>query len=278
MKIGAHVSAAGGIQNAVDRIVAIGGNCLQLFVSSPRGWQKNSITDEQVSDFKARLTQAHIGPVFIHALYLANIATDQTELRAKSIDAISWALTVADRIDAQGVIYHTGSRKAQEQTAAISSVVSAMTEILRGAPGKSRLIVENSAPQKGKVGVTFEELGEMIRRVSSDRVAVCLDTCHTHQAGYDLASRSAIDATLADFDRLVGLDRLIVLHANDSKPPPAAPDRHENIGRGTLGESGFAALLHHPKLRDLPWILEVPGFDGTGPDAKNVAIMKRLAA
>ncbi len=278
MKIGAHVSAAGGIANAVDRITAIGGNCLQIFVSSPRGWAKNTITDQQVALFRRKLTEHSIGPVFIHGLYLANIATDQTELREKSIDALSWALAVSDRIGAEGVIYHTGSRKDRDQAEAMDSVVDAMREILRRAPGTSQLIVEGSAPQQGKVGVSFEEFDEMIRRVKSDRVAVCLDTSHTHQAGYDLRTPEAIDRMVATFDRTVGLDRLVVLHANDIKPPPAALDRHENIGQGVLGESGFQALLHHPKLRNLPWILEVPGFDGSGPDAENIEMMKELAA
>lgn len=278
MKIGAHVSAAGGIQNAVERITAIGGNCLQIFVSSPRGWQKNTITDEQVAAFGKNLADANVGPVFIHGLYLANISTDQVELREKSIDALSWALSVADRIGAEGVIYHTGSKKDRDQAEAMDNVVDAMKEILRRAPGKSKLIVEGSAPQNGKVGVTFDELGEMIKRVDSPRIAVCLDTCHTHQAGYDLSTTKAIDATLAEFDAKVGLDRLVVVHANDIKPPPAALDRHENIGAGVLGEAGFAALLHHPTLRDLPWILEVPGFDGNGPDARNIQIMQKLAS
>lgn len=278
MKIGAHVSAAGGIQNAIERIVAIGGNCLQIFVSSPRGWQKNTITDEQVAAFGQKRADAAVGPVFIHGLYLANISTDQVELREKSIDALSWALSIAERIGADGVIYHTGSRKDQDAAEAMNNVVVAMQEILRRAPGKSKLIIEGSAPQNGKVGVTFDELGEMVKRVGSERVAICLDTCHTYQAGYDLRTTKAIDATLAEFDKLVGLDRLAVLHANDIKPPPAALDRHENIGDGVLGESGFKALLHHPKLRDLPWILEVPGFDGNGPDARNIQIMQKLAS
>jgi len=277
LRIGAHVSAAGGISNAVDRITAIGGNCLQIFVSSPRGWAKTNITDEQVELFRKKCQEQHIGPVFIHGLYLANIATDQVELREKSIDALSWALTIADRIGAEGVIYHTGSKKDRDHAEAMANVIEAMQEILRRSPGQSKLIVEGSAPQNGKVGVTFREIGDMIQGVGSERVGVCLDTCHTHQAGYSLATTEAIDRSLAAFEQHIGLDRLVVLHANDIKPPPAALDRHENIGDGALGESGFKALLHHPKLRDLPWILEVPGFDGEGPDARNISIMKRLA-
>lgn len=277
MQIGAHVSAAGGIDKAIDRIVALGGNCLQIFVSSPRGWQKSAITDEQVASFKKKRAEANIGQVYIHGLYLANISTDQVELREKSIDALSYALTVVDRIGAEGVIYHTGSKKNQDQAVAMDSVVSAMQEILQRAPGQSKLIIENSAPQNNKVGVTFDELGEMVNRVASDRVAICLDTCHAYQAGYDLRTTAKINQTLAKFDASIGLDRLIVIHANDTKPPPAALDRHENIGDGALGESGFRALLHHPKLRDIPWILEVPGYDGNGPDAKNIEILKRLA-
>ncbi|MBI4185682.1 deoxyribonuclease IV [Candidatus Berkelbacteria bacterium] len=278
MKIGAHVSATGGIATAIDRILAIGGNCLQIFVSSPRGWAKRAIRDEEVESFKSKLTNAKVGPVFIHGLYLANIATDQAQLREQSIDALSWALTVADRIGAEGVIYHTGSKKDQDHAAAMDNVVSAMQEILANAPGASQLIIEGSAGHIGQVGTTFEELGEMITRVNSDRVKVCFDTCHIFQAGYDLRTTKAIDETLARFNELVGLDRLVVLHANDAKKELGGHlDRHENIGQGTLGESGFRALLHHSKLRTLPWILEVPGVDGNGPDAENVLKLQQLA-
>lgn len=278
VRIGAHVSAAGGISNAVDRVVAIGGNCLQLFVSSPRGWQKTNIAHEEVARFREKAAAQDVSPIFIHGLYLANIATDQAELREKSIDALAYALSVADRIGAMGVMYHTGSRKDQAPDVAMTAVVDSMKEILTRAPGASKLLIEGSAPQTGKVGVSFEELGEMIRRVGSDRVGVCLDTCHTVQAGYNLRTPEAIATTLKQFDQLIGLDRLVVLHANDAKPsPPAALDRHANIGDGAIGLEGFRAMLHNPTLRSLPWILEVPGFDGEGPDAKNVEIMRQLA-
>ncbi|MBI4023131.1 deoxyribonuclease IV [Candidatus Berkelbacteria bacterium] len=278
-KLGAHVSAAGGIPNAIDRIRAIGGDCLQIFISSPRGWQKTTITDEQVAAFRAGVAEHDLTPVYIHALYLANIATSQAELRAKSIDALAHALTTADRIGAAGVIYHTGSKKDQDLSRAMANVVSALREILERSPGTSQLIIEGSAGQQGAVGSPFAELGQMHREVGSDRVKVCLDTCHMFQAGYDVRTTEAIDRTLAEFDREVGLAQLVVMHANDAKAELGRGlDRHENIGHGAIGKAGFQALLHHPSLRSLPWILEVPGFEGLGPDAENLEILRKLGA
>lgn len=278
MRLGAHVSAAGGISKAVERIVAIGGNCLQIFVSSPRGWRKTEISDEEVEKFKAGLAAQDIGPVFIHGLYLANIATSQAELREKSIDALAHALRVADRIGAQGVIYHTGSKKDGDLAEALENATSAMQEILKRAPGSSQLIIEGASGQQGALGSPFAELGQMLRASASSRVKVCLDTCHMFQAGHDVRTRQAIDQSLAEFDREVGLEHLVVMHANDAKKPLGSGlDRHENIGQGEIGTVAFKTLLHDPRLSHLPWILEVPGFEEMGPDKQNLDILKSLA-
>ncbi len=278
MKLGAHVSAAGGISKAVDRIVAIGGNCLQIFVSSPRGWHKTEISDEEVEKFRSGIAQHDLTPVYIHALYLANIATGQDELREKSIDALAHALRTADRIGAAGVIYHTGSKKDGDLAEALDNATSAMREILKRAPGQSQLIIEGASGQQGALGSPFAEVGQMLHGAGSPRVKVCLDTCHMFQAGYDVRTREAIDHTLAEFDREVGLEHLVVMHANDAKKPIGSGlDRHDNIGQGEIGADGFKALLHHPKLHDYAWILEVPGFEELGPDQRNIDILKSLA-
>lgn len=278
MRLGAHVSAAGGISKAVDRIVEIGGDCLQIFVSSPRGWRKTEISDEEVEKFRTGLAAHDVGPVFIHGLYLANIATSQPELREKSIDALAHALRVADRIGAQGVIYHTGSKKDGDLAEALENATSAMQEILKRAPGSSQLIIEGASGQQGALGSPFSELAQMLRGAGNDRVKICLDTCHMFQAGHDVRTRQAIDQSLADFDREVGLEHLVVMHANDAKKPLGSGlDRHENIGDGEIGPEAFKMLLHYPALTRLPWILEVPGFEGMGPDKRSLDILKTLA-
>ncbi|MGI6103443.1 MAG: deoxyribonuclease IV [Patescibacteria group bacterium] len=279
MIIGAHVSAAGGIQNAATNIEAIGGTAIQLFIAPPQSWRKTTITDESVAAFRAAVSGRGLGPVFIHALYLVNLATDNAELREKSIDALSYALQVADRIGAQGVIYHTGSRKARDQAEALRDVAGVMGEILRRAPGESQLIIENAAGYGGTLGDAFSELGEMLRAVKSPRVKVCFDTCHAFAAGYDIRSSAGVVQTLEEFDREVGVSNLVVIHANDSKfALGEGRDRHENLGEGYIGLDGFRALAAHPLLAQLPWILEVPGKDGNGPDSPNIEILRSLTA
>ncbi len=276
--IGAHVSTAGGIPTALDRARAIGAACLQIFITSPRAWRKTVITDEQTEIFKAGVQAHGLSPVFIHALYLTNLATDDAALREKTIDALAHALTTADRIGAQGVVYHTGSRKERDAGEALSHVIEGMKEILDRAPGGSQLVVETAAGEQGKVGATFAEIGELVRRVNASRVKVCLDTCHVFAAGHDIRTPAGVKAMLADFDREIGLEHLAVVHANDSKfPLGSRRDRHENIGEGEIGPAGFQALLAQPELRSLPWFLEVPGFDGNGPDKKNIDILNSLA-
>ncbi len=278
VKIGGHVSAAGGIDLAIERTLAIGGNCLQIFVTSPRQWRKTTITDDQVARFKAGMDEHKLAPAVIHAMYLLNLASDSKELLEQSIDALAHALTTADRIGALGVVYHTGSRKDRDPEESVSQAVSSMKEILRRAPGTSQLIVEVSAGEKGKIG-SFEEIGRMVREVGSDRVRVCIDTCHAFAAGYDLRTAAGIKDMLKEFDTKIGIERLTVIHANDSKFGLGEKrDRHENIGQGHIGTAGFKALLHTPELRKLPWLLEVPGDTGDGPDAPNVKRLQELAA
>jgi deoxyribonuclease-4 len=278
MKIGGHVSAAGGIDLAIERTLAIGANCLQIFITSPRQWRKTNITDEQVERFRAGIKQHNFEPVFIHGMYLANLASEDPGLLEKSIDAVAHALITADRIGAQGVIYHTGSRKDRDPDEAVEHVIKSMKEVLkRAAGGISQLIIEGSAGQKGAIG-SFKELGQMLKGADSDRVKICLDTCHAFAAGHDLVTPTGIKTMLADFDRLIGLEHLVVIHANDSKfGIGEARDRHENIGLGKIGNAGFSSMLQSPELRQLPWLLEVPGDTGEGPDLINIQRLQELA-
>lgn len=279
MKIGAHVSAAGGIANAVERALSIGSNCFQIFVTSPRTWKQSQISDEQAAAFRALVQERDLAPVFIHAMYLINLASENEELLERSIDALAYTLTTAERIGVQGVMYHTGSRKDRDPAEAVAQVIGAMKEILKRAPGTSQLIVEGAAGQGGAMGSRFEELGEMVRGAGSDRVKVCLDTCHAFAAGHDIRTKDGIDRMLNEFDAAVGLNNLVVLHANDSKfGLGEARDRHENIGEGKIGSEGFRAMLQNEHLKSLPWILEVPGFDDLGPDKKNIDRLKSLTA
>lgn len=278
MKIGGHVSAAGGVDQAIERALAIGANCFQIFVTSPRTWRKNIYSDDQITRFVEGINKNNLKPVFIHALYLANLATSNDELLEKSIDALAHALKMADRLEIQGVIYHTGSKRDRSEDEAMAQVVRAMKDVLKLSPGQSQLIVEGAAGQGGALGSTFDELGQMVKGAGSDRVKVCLDTCHLFAAGFDLRTEEGVAKTLAEFDQKVGLNNLVVIHANDSKfGLGKGKDRHENIGQGEIGDAGFKSLVNNSSLEKLPWILEVPGFgDKKGPDKDNIDKLKSL--
>lgn len=278
--IGGHVSAAGGVKNAPERAAAIGANCLQLFVSPPQGWRQLTITDEQVVQYRANCEQYGIEVSYVHALYLLNLATDDRDLAVKSVDALTHALTVSARLGVAAVAFHTGSYKQRDRSAALADVVERVRHVLQATPPESILAVENSAGEADghKVGGTFEELAELIDAVNSPRFQLCLDVQHAFGAGYDVRTEPAVAEAVATLDRTIGAERVAFIHANDSKVEFGSHrDRHENIGDGLIGVDGFRALLHHPKLGDKAWILEVPGIDGqSGPDAENVRRLQQL--
>lgn len=281
MRIGGHVSAAGGVQNAPERAAAIGANCAQIFVSAPQGWRKFDITDDQVVAYRAACEKLGIDDVYIHALYLLNLATDDAGILEKSLDALTYALTMSAKLGVAGVVYHTGSYKQQDRATAFANVVDRVKTILSQTPEESILLMENSAGEADghKIGGTFEEAAEILNAVHSPRFHYCFDTQHAFGAGYDLRTAANVDDVVSQLDRTIGIDRIDVIHMNDSKVELASHrDRHEDIGDGFIGNDGIRALLHHPKLRDKPWILEVPGMHAEEPAAKNVRRLKALAA
>jgi len=280
MLIGGHVSIAGGIEKAPERAKAIGANCAQIFVSAPQGWRTFDFSDEQVAAFKANAKQFGIDPIFVHALYLVNLATDDEALAARSVAALVHALNVSAKLGCAGVIFHTGSRKERKLADAMDHVVERIAKILKESDPQSSLLIENSAGEADgrKMGSTFEEIGEIIQRVNSPRLKVCLDVQHAFAAGNNLQTPDGVAEAMKQFDAAIGLDRLAAIHANDSKTLLGSHvDRHENIGKGNIGSAGFKALTHNPYLRSLPWLLEVPGDEETGPDAANVERLHAIA-
>lgn len=277
MKVGAHVSTAGGLANALDRAVEIGAETIQIFGSPPQSWRVTEHSDADVERFRARMTETGIEPVFIHGTYLVNLATADPTLLARSVGSLKFSLKLCSRIGAAGVIFHIGSHKGAGFKAALVQIVDSVGAVLGAVPDDAQLILENSAGMGGSVGSKFAELGAIMRRVDSPRVKVCLDTQHCYAAGYDVASREGLDATISEFEREVGLDTLVAVHANDSKIPlGGGVDRHENIGEGQIGRDGFLAIMRHPALRAVPFLLEVPGSERKGPDKENVDILREL--
>ena len=278
--IGAHVEARKGLWNAFANATLLGADAIQVHPTPPGFWGSPKPTDEDVARFRDEYAAAGKPPFFFHAVYLINLASDDPKVHPRSESTLAGYLAAADRLGIDGVIFHVGSHRGTGFEAALAGITERMrSALLRADPEHSRLLIENNAGTGGCVGARFEEVRGMIDAVGDDRVRSCLDTCHAFASGYDLRTEADARRVIDDWDRLVGLDRLDAIHCNDSMTGLGSNrDRHQNIGLGEIGEEGFRALLHDPRLDRLPFILEVPGFAGQGPDAANIEILRRLAA
>ncbi len=281
MKIGAHVSTAGGIHTAFERASAIGAECLQMFESAPQQWGTGRFDDDEVARFREAHEASGIGPVFIHGKYLMNLASGDAKIFKTSASTLRSSLNIAGRVGAIGIIFHTGSSKGLGFEAVFEQICDASTQVLDETPPETLMIFENSAGHGDTIGGKFTELGEILRRIDNPRAKVCIDTCHAFAAGYDLSTPDAVAATVDQLDREIGLTNVAAIHCNDSKTPlGAGRDLHENIGEGHIGREGFAALATHPGLAHVPFLLEVPGYKidgaGKGPDKPNIDLMKQF--
>ena len=251
---------------------------MQLFLSTPHRWQLPNHTDEQVDEYKRLVSDAHIGPNFAHAAYLLNLATADPQMRQRSIDNLSASAAWADRVGLAGVVVHVGSGRGQSVEDAIVQVTGALAEVLKK-DTRSAILLENSAGSGELLGSRFEQIGSLFDRLGRDkRLGLCMDTAHTFASGYDLRTAEGIDGAVDEISRCVGLERLLLIHTNDSKVDlNSFVDRHENIGKGFLGDEAFSQLLAHKALRPAAWVLEVPGYEDKGPDLQNLDDLKRLA-
>lgn len=277
MRIGAHVSSAGGPQNAFPRAAEIGAEAVQLFISAPQQWRLPNLKDEQVAAFKEAHQAAGI-PAFFHGVYLMNFASQDPAILEKSVASLTSYLQWADKLGVVGTIFHVGSHLGAGFEPMLEQMCRLLRQCLEAAQNESLMILENSAGQGNCVGKDFAELGALVRGLDNDpRVAICVDTCHAFAMGYDIRTREGCEMAFEELDREVGLDRLVAVHANDSKMPlGGVRDRHENIGDGHIGYEGFRAFMSHPAVRDVPFLLEVPGLDNKGPDEENVMRLKRI--
>ena len=277
MKIGAHVSTSGGISKAPARGREIGCEAIQIFGSSPQGWAFKAVPDQEVESFRQGAADSGIEAVFLHAIYLVNLGTSNPANLTKGIDSLINYMTLASRIGATAVIFHPGSHGGAGYESVLPQTVDAIKSVLEASPEGPYLAVENMAGMGQHIGARFEELGGILEAVNSPRLKVCLDTQHSFAAGYDLTTGEGIEDMLAQLDDGPGSANVVAIHANDSKRPcGSGVDRHDNIGDGFIGEDGFAVFMGHPAFRDVPFLLEVPGFEGKGPDQQNVDILKRI--
>lgn len=279
MVLGAHVSTAGGIHTAIDRIEALGGAAVQFFTQSPRTWRPTSHPAENLQRFRERRAAAGIGGVVCHALYLVNLASPNDEIYEKSVATLMSTVDVACAIEADGVVFHVGSHQGAGFEAGLERVVPALERALERCDDRTWLLLENSAGAGGTIGRSVDELAVLVERLGRHpRLGVCLDSCHLWVSGVDVTDEGALDAVVSQVDEGIGLDRLRALHVNDAAAPLGSNrDRHANLGEGVLGE-GLGRFLAHPRLQGLPALLETPGPEGKGPDAHEVAKLKDLHA
>ena len=258
----------------------MGADAIQVHPTPPHYWGSPKLDDERVERFRAAAEAAGNPPFYFHAVYLINLAGDDPLLRQRSESTLAGYLAAADRLGIGGVIFHTGSHKGVGFEEALPTITNHLKRVMdRADPARARLLIENNAGMGGCVGARFEEIRLMMDAVRDPRISACFDTCHAFASGYDERTPEAASATLDEWERVVGLEKLEVIHCNDSQTRLGSNrDRHANVGLGEIGEAGFRALLHDPRLQRVPFILEVPGFDGRGPDAANMEILRRLAA
>ena len=276
-RIGGHVSIAGGLLNAIENTKKIGGNCMQIFAGSPRLWLRKQFPENQVNDFKKELQTYNLGPVFIHALYLVNLASTNKEILDKSINSLIIDMQNGAIIKSAGVIVHIGSHLGAGFNAVKDQIIAVINRILSSTENCD-LILENNAGQNGKIG-SFEEISFLIEKVNSNRLKMCLDTAHLFESGVDIRRPEEVQKFSELLKKLDLLDKLVVIHLNDSSTVLGSHrDMHANIGEGKIGLKGLSNLINHPCFNSLPLILEVPGEKHQGPDQKNIVLVKGLIA
>lgn len=277
MLIGAHVSPAGGLPKAVERGVERGCRAIQIFNQSPRMWRPTVYRDEDVAAFREAIAASPIDAVLIHAVYLLNCASDDPDIRAKSLASLTHSLRVGGEIGACGVVLHPGSAKTGDVPSALARAGETIREALSESEG-CPLHLENTAGAGGTLGRSIEELAALLDACGGDeRVGLCLDSCHLLASGYDIRTVAGVDETLSEVADAIGIERVGSLHLNDSQTPLGSNrDRHANVGEGELGETGCAAFLSAPALAGLPCVLETPGEDRKGPSKREIALTTRL--
>jgi deoxyribonuclease IV len=279
MLIGAHVSPAGGPAKAVERGVERGCRAIQIFNQNPRAWKPNVYSDEQVAEFRAAMDASDVDALLIHAVYLLNCASEDREIREKSLASLTASLRAGAALGAHAVVLHPGSalKNGGATKAACRRAAATIAEALAESEGCD-LHVENTAGAGGTLGRTFEELALLIEGAGGgERLGACLDSCHMLASGYDIRTAQGLSDVLDEFDRVVGLDRLGSLHVNDSATTLGSNrDRHANLGDGELGRTGCAAFLSEPRFEGMPCVFEGPGAAGKAVELADIDNAWRL--
>lgn len=277
MLIGAHVSPAGGLPNAVERGLERDCRAIQIFNQSPRMWKPTVFAPEAIEGFREAMAASQIDAVLIHAVYLLNCASEDPDIRAKTLTSLTHSLRVGQEIGATAVVLHPGSAKTGDPAAAVARAGETIEEALAESEG-CPLHLENTAGAGGTLGRSIEELEALIEASGGgERLGLCLDSCHLFASGYDIRTAAGMDALCEEIDAKVGIARVGSLHLNDSQTPLGSNrDRHANVGEGELGADGCAAFLSAPAFQDLPCVLETPGENRSGATREEVQVANRL--
>jgi len=275
--IGAHVSPAGGPARAVERGLERGCRAIQIFNQNPRAWKPREYAEEEIAAFREAMAAGEVDALLIHAVYLLNVASDDPDVRDKSLRSLIASLQAGAALGAHAVVLHPGSAKTGDVPEAIARAGATIREALAQSEG-CPLHLENTAGAGGTLGRSFGELAALMEAAGGDdRLGLCLDSCHLLASGFDVRTPAGVSAVLDDCARQVGLERLGSLHLNDSQTSLGSNrDRHAAVGAGELGEDGCAAFLGEPRFDGLPCVLETPGPAGKGPDAEEIALAVAL--
>ena len=268
IKLGLHVSISGTIDSAPDNARKLGCDTFQMFTRNPRGWKFSRLVDEEVQGFRKKTSEYDLSPIVTHMPYLPNLSSPKKAIYNKSVKSLTSELERCRILGIPYVVTHLGSHLGKGADIGLGNLVSAINVALGENENEVTLLLENTAGTKNSMGSTFEEIRRIINGIENKkRVGVCLDTAHAFAAGYDIRTPDGVDQTLKRFDSILGLDRLKVIHLNDSKGElGCGRDRHEHIGLGYIGDEGFRALLKHEATRGVPFILETPIDDRRGAE------------
>lgn len=279
-QLGGHVSTAGGLWKAFEHAAVLGAQTIQFFGASPRQWNVKLPTSDEVKKFKVAWRKSAVQSVYLHASYLANPASPDEAMRKRAVDNLAAHFRIGEMLGAQGLIFHVGSVGESFPKEGIARVAKAMNEILDTVPGAIKLFIENGSGGGNKIGSSAKEVGAILNMVNNQRAAVCFDTAHALESGIiEKYTQEQVKKLLREWNEYVALSRIEVIHFNDSKSPTGSHyDRHENLGEGYIGLEGLRCFAGQKEIQEKAWILEVPGFDGNGPDVRNMDIMRSLLA
>ena len=280
IRIGVHLGTAGGASNAVEKARELGANTFQIFSSSPRMWRAPKVDPKQAERMRELRAKLDVGPLVIHTSYLVNVCSQSEEVREKSIDAFRGEIERALMLGAEYLVLHPGSWKGLTREKGLKLAAKSITRAIDGLPWEGtgfNILIENTAGAEFSLGGSFEQVAELVTRLRATApVGVCLDTCHTHVAGYDMVSAEGYEETMAKVAATVGLDAVRVWHCNDAKAARGSKlDRHEHIGQGTMGNEPFRRLLNDKRFAHAAFIAETP-VDEPGDEERNVRVLKSL--